>query len=653
MTIREEMVEHANNLTRLGYTWIAIKYGAKSPPLYPWQRTCRYRNKIPPEKEFNIGLITGEKVGKGYLYALDIDYSNSDLLGKIKDILTKQKVTYVLQRSGGQHQGYHIFFLAEQPNLTFAFGKYKLSLLSTNRIIIVAPSKVKTTYSILEGDWESLAQSDPLSEQTIITIMWEIFDVLKELNLPIKHPQAKGIQRIEIEPITLEYPETITVIPRYSDIWETDIAWQLLLKSAYKARYGEDLTLVWKNDKATKPFLCVLHPEKKPSAALWVYEQPRNAYVGILDEESADVKRNVVYVDFHLDEALSEVVGNDVSMGTKRSLSIQNFYWALLNGELRMNTAVQSKYITRRLLCDFNIWTYNAIALYHWWRTNWPVIREKLQDEVLFRVLECIVGQCIIFANVGVVGVASQRFIAEYLESLGLPHYRRLVGKATRLLMYYDFLWVYTWHTFRNGVTPGYYVNIYVDLDHLEQKKQALYECQWSGKVNQVSKQLLRCGLHNLQLDDVYVEYWFSHEAPNRLNPTVYNAIRDKYLLVLQAYYQKEYKILHPERTAEKWVWARNTVLKDSFDKQWIPYAIDDTIMRLYQGIPARELQQLPTGYKLDRETVLLQNSALQKGGGKGLTYSDLKKMKSWLIKAQEAHLQTQMQIQKRNKKQL
>ena len=602
----------AQHLVDLGYQWVAMQPTQKKPK-YAWKKHPENICRIPDTEDFNLAIIVGQPVGdSGYLTVLDVDYAHEQLAKDIFQIFQDAGIYVIWEHSGGKHHGYHYIFLTDTPDISLRFGKYSLSFLNKDKLCIIAPSQLEYPYVCLHGSWKTLQEATPVSMEQLKKIHERILKLLEQHHIDAEATNTVRFLHNKVESYPNITNTRIIVLPSYSDLWQSDIVWKIIIYPGYKQKYGKSLNLRWYGD-ATQTFLCVLHKEKKPSACLYRTNPSTNRM------RSKD-KSEIVYVDQHL-ESWAAWLPRDVTKPLSPvAIPIQAFYHIITTGDMKRLLPKEAEIVSRKMLVDLHLWTYNALAIFHWWNSHWELLRTVLNNDKVFRILEAIVGLCTIYANIECFGVATREYLRNLLIQQGIPVSPIYISRATKLLLYLSIIQVGNWYKFQKGVTPAYYVNIYVDIDRVKRRLKALYDQGWDGAISNISKDLFRA----VGIDKDTLDRWYPYEYYPRLNDNVFKMLKAQMREVAQAYRSQQCFV--NVDLEYKWAIMRNTILQDT--KFVASYKAGDLIT-LYQGKPCHEMRQLASGFVLDREAVLLNETVRSTHPSPGMSYGVFKKHRS------------------------
>jgi len=219
----------------------------------------------------NYGLRLGEEAEWGYLTV--IDYDSSEHFLDFLSFLREKGVSTdtVAVKTGGKHQGYHLYYWADKPFTGRFKGQFEgvdVEILGEGCYTVIPPSKVTSDYQVVEA----FTEKEPIS-----------YHVSSARNFLDEIERAAEISfaRLEIIQESLEQeslPSNLytNYLVHFSLISSDIKLWETILNDFYKSIYDEELHL-----SDSLRFKCVFHKEKNPSAGLHF------------------TKRWFVYHDFH------------------------------------------------------------------------------------------------------------------------------------------------------------------------------------------------------------------------------------------------------------------------------------------------------------------------------------------------------------------
>jgi len=231
-------------------------------------------------KGCNYGLRLGEKTEWGYLLA--IDYDGREHFLEFLSLLKEKgiEIDTVAVKTGGKHQGYHLYFFTEKP-LTGRFkGQYEgvdVEILGKGTYTVIPPSTVLTDYRLVKA----FTERDPITYQVS-----SVSDFLAEIEgaSNVLHTKVQDLQRsLKKESLPSNCNSSYLV---NSSFISSDIKlWELILNDSYKSIYNEELHL----SKSLR-FKCVFHKEKNPSANLfWIDDKAKFVYHDFHDGKNYDL----------------------------------------------------------------------------------------------------------------------------------------------------------------------------------------------------------------------------------------------------------------------------------------------------------------------------------------------------------------------------
>jgi hypothetical protein len=168
-----------------GMPLIPLAYRSKEPAAKGWTE-----NTYPSIafRQRNIGVRAGEWVNidgkQGYLCILDYDASDITALRLLCTNLHMPRTTCV--RSGGQHHGYHLYYLTDfetRKHGMLAYEHASIDLLGKGSFAVIPPSIVERPYRYLIG----LEELSFLSRQTYDLLL----DTLRRGKKEIREQRAK------------------------------------------------------------------------------------------------------------------------------------------------------------------------------------------------------------------------------------------------------------------------------------------------------------------------------------------------------------------------------------------------------------------------------------------------------------------------------
>ena len=219
----------------------------------------------------NFGLRLGEEAEWGYLTV--IDYDGPEHFLDFLSFLQEKGVSTdtVAVKTGGKHNGYHLYYWADKPFIGRFKGQYEgvdVEILGEGCYTVIPPSKVASDYQVVEA----FTEKEPITYQVS-----NARNFLDE----IERAAEISFTRLEIIQESLEQesaPSNLytNYLVHFSLISSDLLLWETVLNDSYKNIYNEELHL----SKSLR-FKCVFHQEKNPSAGLHF------------------TKRWFVYHDFH------------------------------------------------------------------------------------------------------------------------------------------------------------------------------------------------------------------------------------------------------------------------------------------------------------------------------------------------------------------
>ena len=153
-----------------GFPLIPLARRSKCPVAKSWHERNFRREELGTG---NIGTRLGQAVDidgrSGTLFAFDFDSSDLELLKRLCRHFDLPRSTCV--RTGGQHHGYHLFYLVEgdvRKSSGFAYHDASIDFMGRGSFVVLPPSMVECEYRLLIG-FEEIAQ-----------LSREIYDTMRE-----------------------------------------------------------------------------------------------------------------------------------------------------------------------------------------------------------------------------------------------------------------------------------------------------------------------------------------------------------------------------------------------------------------------------------------------------------------------------------------
>jgi len=217
----------------------------------------------------NYGLRLGEETEWGYLLA--IDYDGREHFLEFLSFLREKGIETdtVAVKTGGKHQGYHLYFWTDEPITGRFKGEFRgvdVEILGKGTYTVVPPSTVLTDYRLVKA----FTERDPITHRVT-----SVSDFLTEIEgaSGVLHTKIQDLQRSlkqESLPSNCNSSYLVNSSPISSDIK----LWETVLNDSYKSIYNEELHL----SKSLR-FKCVFHKEENPSANLfWIDEKAKFVY---------------------------------------------------------------------------------------------------------------------------------------------------------------------------------------------------------------------------------------------------------------------------------------------------------------------------------------------------------------------------------------
>jgi len=228
----------------------------------------------------NYGLRLGEETEWGYLTV--IDYDGSEHFLEFLSMLREKGVSTdtVAVKTGGKHQGYHLYFWTDKPFTGRFKGQFEgvdVEILGNGTYTVIPPSKVASDYRIVEA----FTEKEPITYQ--VSNVQNFLDEL-ERAAEISFSKLQIIQEsFKEESAPSNYNSSYLV--HFSHISGDLLLWELILNDSYKSIYDEELHL----SKSLR-FKCVFHKEENPSANLfWIDEKAKFVYHDFHDGKNYDI----------------------------------------------------------------------------------------------------------------------------------------------------------------------------------------------------------------------------------------------------------------------------------------------------------------------------------------------------------------------------
>ena len=228
----------------------------------------------------NYGLRLGEETEWGYLTVIDYDGPEhfQDFLSMLRE--KGVSIDTIAVKTGGKHQGYHLYFFTEKP-LTGRFkGNFEgvdVEILGEGCYTVIPPSTVENEYSLIEA----FTERDPITHRVT-----SVSDFLAEIEgaSSVSDAQIKNLQR-SLEQKSAPSNCNSSYLVHFSHISSDLLLWELILNDLYKSIYDEELHL----SKSLR-FKCVFHKEENPSANLfWIDEKAKFVYHDFHDGKNYDI----------------------------------------------------------------------------------------------------------------------------------------------------------------------------------------------------------------------------------------------------------------------------------------------------------------------------------------------------------------------------
>ncbi len=186
-----EMNDWVQRYIEYKFPVIPLGRGSKCPVAKGWDKN---RYGAGAFRNGNVGTRAGERVNvdgkEGYLMIVDFDSTDLDLLRQLCAAVPLPRTTCV--RTGGEHNGYHLFYLTESGTRKrgmLAYREASVDLLGKGSFAVVPPSVVVKPYRYLLG----------LDELAFLAM--ETYDILlsvlirwKQTNALIKQAASQKIE---------------------------------------------------------------------------------------------------------------------------------------------------------------------------------------------------------------------------------------------------------------------------------------------------------------------------------------------------------------------------------------------------------------------------------------------------------------------------
>ncbi len=228
----------------------------------------------------NYGLRLGEETEWGYLTV--IDYDGSEHFLEFLSMLREKGVSTdtVAVKTGGKHQGYHLYFWTDKPFTGRFNGNFEgidVEILGEGCYTVIPPSKVANDYRIVEA----FTEKEPITFR--VSSVESFLDEL-ERAAEISFSKLEIIQEL-LEKESAPSNCNSSYLVHFSHISSDLLLWELILNDSYKSIYDEELHLF-----KSLGFKCVFHKEKNPSANLfWIDEKAKFVYHDFHDGKNYDI----------------------------------------------------------------------------------------------------------------------------------------------------------------------------------------------------------------------------------------------------------------------------------------------------------------------------------------------------------------------------
>lgn len=228
----------------------------------------------------NYGLRLGEETEWGYLLAIDYDGKDHflDFLSFLKEKGIDPDTVAV--RTGGKHNGYHLYYWAEKPFTGRFKGQFKgvdVELLGKGTYTVVPPSKVQTDYLMIEA----FTERNPITYKIL-----SVSDFLTEIEgaSSVSDTKIKDLKRLlKKESLPSNYNSSYLV--NFSPVSSDLLLWETVINDLHESVYNEEVRLF-----NSLRFKCIFHKERNPSANLfWIDEKAKFVYHDFHNGKNFDI----------------------------------------------------------------------------------------------------------------------------------------------------------------------------------------------------------------------------------------------------------------------------------------------------------------------------------------------------------------------------
>jgi len=197
-----------------GFPIIPLGRKSKCPVVRGWEKDSF------PATAFrggNVGARAGERVnvdGKdGHFLIVDFDSPDLEVLRQLCSDVPLERTTCV--RTGGEHDGYHLFYLTAFETRKRGFLSYRgvsIDLLGKGSFAVVPPSVVNKPYRYLVGLDEIAFLSKEVYETLVATL-----EAWKKVNVLAKHLAAGKLTREKAEKKLTEQDATPEMVAHFEN----------------------------------------------------------------------------------------------------------------------------------------------------------------------------------------------------------------------------------------------------------------------------------------------------------------------------------------------------------------------------------------------------------------------------------------------------
>ena len=209
----------------------------------------------------NIGLICGWETNGTYYMAFDFDNPNREIFDEFVKKLNEKGITGLIQKSGGDHDGYHLIIKTDKPfkSTKITFKKYEVEV-KGNGYILIAPSRVKKTYQILQGSFKDIQTIESaVITDFINTFKKGTYNVLEDTFNTVVGPKYK--QSFSKPLFDTDHR---VILDSFDELFNTFKGWQLLAE-----RFNLDFSFELTKSFRSVPLLHDGKKDEKPSAEFY------------------------------------------------------------------------------------------------------------------------------------------------------------------------------------------------------------------------------------------------------------------------------------------------------------------------------------------------------------------------------------------------